>query len=176
MAKSKQQIYDRNRNTLKEYKEDGEISDEEYNHIIEMVDANDPDRHMTQMPNGKTKAPGTLAAYCYQIGRVARDSDFDLTEATERDINLLMQDYLTGDVRSVTKDGGLSKGSVSKMQAPMRIFYRYHTDIGVEPENITLSKREETPVEPRDIFDPEDVEALRGEAKETGLRDISTQT
>lgn len=170
MAKSKQERYETNRESLKRYAEEGQISTTERDLIIEFLDANDPNRHMFQMPDGKTKAPGTLARYARNIGRVARDLEPDLTEITAKQINQLMQGYLTGEVESA-KDEGLTKGSVSKTQGPMRRFYLYHDELGIEPEDIIISKPDNKTVDPRDIFDSEDIQALREAAKNRGARD-----
>jgi len=149
---------------------DDELSKEEEARILEFLDANDPRSNTYQMPDGKTKSDGTLARYARGLCRVARDLDPDLTDATAYDINRLMDSYLNGSAESV-KDGGLADSSVRNFQGPTRRFYLYHDDLGVDRNDIHFAEQEESSVDVRDMFSPEDVQALRDEAKRRGSRD-----
>lgn len=167
MAKSMRERYETARNRIQS--EDA-ISQAEQTRMLEFLDANDPQRNTYQMPDGKTKSDGTLARYARTICRVARDLDVDLTEATAYDINRLMDAYLNGNVDSV-KDEGLASSSVRNFQGPMRRFYWYHDDLDVDREEIHFADQDESPVDERDMFTPEEVQAIRDEAERRGSRD-----
>lgn len=167
MAKSMRERYETARGRIQN---DDDISDAEEKLILEFLDANDPKRNTFQMPDGKTKSYGTLARYARAVGRVARDLDTDLTEATAYDVNRLMDVYLNGNVDSV-KDDGLASSSVRNFQGPMRRFYWYHDNLGVNREEIHFADQEESPVDERDMFTPEEVQEIRDEAKRRGSRD-----
>jgi integrase len=167
MAKSMRERYEGGR---KRIQEGDDISDKEQKRILEFLDANDPQRNTYQMPDGATKSDGTLARYAREIHRVAADADFDLTEATAYDINRLMDAYLNGRIDRV-KDEGLSNGTVRNKQGPTRRFYLYHDDLGVDRDEIHFAEQEESPVDERDMFTAEEVQAIRDEAKRRGSRD-----
>lgn len=167
MAKSMRERYETGRDRIRA---DDNISETEERLILEFLDANDPQRNTYQMPDGKTKSDGTLARYARAVARVARDLDSDLTEATAYDINRLMDAYLNGNVDSV-KDEGLASSSVRNFQGPMRRFYWYHDDLEVDREEIHFADQDESPVDERDMFTPEEVQDIRDEAKRRGTRD-----
>lgn len=169
MAKSMRERYEGGR---KRIREDDEISDDERARLLEFLDANDPQRNTYQMPDGDTKSDGTLTRYAREIRRVAADADFDLTEATAFDINRLMDAYLNGRVDRV-KDEGLSNGTVRNKQGPIRRFYLYHDDLDVDRDDIHFAEQDESPVDERDMFTPEEVQAIRDEAKRRGSRDAA---
>jgi integrase len=169
MAKSMRERYETARDRIQN---DDEISDEERKRILEFLDANDPQRNTYQMPDGNTKSDGTLARYAREIRRVAADADFDFTEATEYDINRLMDAYLNGRVDRV-KDEGLSNGTVRNKQGPIRRFYLYHDDLGVDREEIHFAEQDDSPVDERDMFTAEEVPAIRDEEKRRGSRDAA---
>lgn len=167
MAKSMRERYETARERIKN---DEDVSDKERRLILEFLDANDPRRNTYQMPDGKIKSDGTLARYARGLCRVARDLESDLTEATAYDINSLMDDYLNGNVEGI-KDEGLASSSVRNFQGPTRRFYLYHDDLGVDREEIHFAEQDDSPVDERDMFSKEDVQALREEAKRRGSRD-----
>lgn len=149
---------------------DEQITDEERRRILEFLDANDPRRNTYQMPDGKIKSDGTLARYAREVRRVAADANFSLAEATAYDINRLMDAYLNGNIDRV-KDEGLSNGTVRNKQGPIRRFYLYHDDLGVDRDDIHFADQDESPVDERDMFTAKEVQALRDEAKRRGSRD-----
>ena len=58
-----------------------------------------------------------------------------------------------------------------KQTGPIRRFYRYHDDLGIDREDIYFPDRDESPVDERDMFTAEEVQAIRDEAKRRGSRD-----
>ena len=167
MAKSMRDRYVSARTRIRN---DEEISNIEENLILEFLDANDSKRNTYRMPDGKTKTDGTLARYARDICQVTRHLEPDLSEASAHDINLLMDSYLNGEVEGI-KEGGLSNGSVRNKQGPMRRFFMYHNDLNVDFEAINFADQEHSSVDERDMFTPEEVKALREEAKRRGSRD-----
>jgi integrase/recombinase XerD len=169
MAKSMRERYETARDRIRN---DDVISEAEQKAILEFLDANDPQRNTYQMPDGNTKSDGTLARYAREIRRVAADAEFDLTDTTAYDINRLMDAYLNGKIGRV-KDEGLSNGTVRNKQGPIRRFYLYHDDFGVDREEIHFADQEDSPVDERDMFSAEEVQAIRDEAKRRGSRDAA---
>ncbi len=167
MAKSMRERYESAREKIRE---GDDLSDGEQKRILEFLDANDPQRNTYQMPDGATKSDGTLARYAREIRRVAADADFDLTEATAYDINRLMDAYLNGRIDRV-KDEGLSNGTVRNKQGPIRRFYLYHDDLEVDRDEIHFAEQDESPVDERDMFTADEIQAIRDEAKRRGSRD-----
>lgn len=167
MAKSMRERYETARERIRI---DDDVSDKERELILEFLDANDPHRNTCQMPDCKTKSYGTLARYARGLCRVARDLELDLTETTVNDINGLMNAYLNGDAESV-KDEGLASNSVRNFQGPIRRFYLYHDDLGIDRDDIHFADTNHTPVDERDMFSAEEVQALRDEARQRGPRD-----
>jgi integrase/recombinase XerD len=142
--------------------------------ILEYLDAADPDHLTSSLPSGKTKAPGTLDQHANSLLRVAKDlhSEGDsLAECSTRDLNSLMSRYLKGDVDSC-KDSGLSNGTVNNRQGPLRVFYRFHNNLGVEPDALTMMDIGDTSVDENDMFSKEEVHQMREVAKTSGTRDI----
>jgi integrase len=86
--------------------------------------------------------------------------DSTLASATADKINQHMTDLLSG-ANSHIKDEGFSKSTVSLYQAALRSFYRYHDDLEVRPEDITIVQPDESPVNPDDLFTEDEVQAMR---------------
>ena len=171
MAKSKQERYETTRESIEERYDSIDETDQQL--IFEFLDANDPDKHQHDWKGESTKSYGTLARYARVFSQICRDMDVSLSEASAEDINDLMQSYLNGDAET-TKDEGISKASVRKRQGPMRKFYRYYDDLGVDPEDIYINKSDSsTSVDPRDIFDSGDIQNIREAAKNRGTRDAA---
>lgn len=164
MAKSKRQRYEQVRDEIASKTDQGIISSEDKRHIYEFLDAKDPECGIVNDPHDKGKSDGTLARYAYSIKRVTELGDFDLVTTSPHDINYLMDDMRRGDVDGV-KDDGLSKGTIRNLQKTIRKFYEYHDDLEIDKEDIVLFSAEESSVDERDIFDQEDIHALRNAAE-----------
>lgn len=160
MVKSKRERYEQVRGSIIEKAENGKICNEDKQRILEFLDAKDPECGIVDDPNDTPKADGTLARYAYSIKRVAELGDFDLVGTTARDINYFMDDMRRGHVDGV-KDDGLAKGTVCNLQKTTRKFYEYHDDLEVDKEDIILYTTGGSSVDERDIFDQEDIQALR---------------
>lgn len=172
MGQSKQERYESKREDIRTSEEiipaDSEL-------ILEYLDAADPNHLTNSLPDGdKNKKPGTLDAHAGRLRRVAKDLNYEensLSECTTRDINKLMSRYLKGDVESC-QDSGIKKSTVNNRQGPLRVFYRYHDELGVESEDLTMMDTGDTSVNPDDMFTQDEVHDLREAAKNNGTRDI----
>lgn len=160
MSKSKRQSYEYNREKIREYAEQDVVSGTDKDHIIEFLDAKDPEEPRVTDPNDSTKADGTLYSYAYGLKRTVQLGEFELTDTTAHDLNEFMSRMKRGNIDDV-KDDGLTKGTVANYQKALRKFYEYHADLGIESEEIFIYKDESGGVDERDIFDKEDIQALR---------------
>lgn len=153
------------RKRLRQGRDDGEITDADYDAITEFLDAKDPDKvsvHPGRDADGdplKTKAPGTLWSYTTRLNRIARQMDVPLTEATADDVNNFTDALLSGTHPEV-KGGGLAPNTVNGYQSSARQFYEYH-DFGPQKDEIVTVDPEKNNVSERDVFDKEDIQAMR---------------
>lgn len=157
MARTKRERY---RDELQKLA-DTDIPEESKELIREMADAHDPQTVSVTNPDRETVSDSTLGHYVSIMRRMAERSDFRLAEATAKDVNRYMDGLLSGDIEGV-KDDGLTRGSVSNHQGVARVFFEYHHEIGVDPDEITLiSKTDSDAVDENDIFDKDDIHAIR---------------
>jgi integrase len=54
----------------------------------------------------------------------------------------------------------LSANTVQQRQTSARVFYHYHSDLGVDPNAIHIVKIEPSAVDPRDLFTRDDIDAI----------------
>lgn len=159
-------MQERFRKARKRLETTDEITEPEREHILEFIAANNPRRNTYQMPDGATKSDSTLARYCNAIRIVASDLESDLTDTTPDEINRLMDDYMMGEVGN-----GISSSTARNRQGPMRRFYLYHDDLGVDRDDIIMVDQQESTIDERDLFNGDEIQALRDEAKRRGSRD-----
>jgi len=137
-----------------------EIPDTDRDAIIEFLDAKDPQTASVTDTNGSTKSDSTLSRYANTLGRVSEMADFELVDTTADEINQLMDALRTGEVDDV-KEGGLSAGSVKNFQSTLRKFYEYHSHVGIDKAEITLANPDNNTVDERDIFEKDEIQAIR---------------
>ncbi|MDQ2051873.1 tyrosine-type recombinase/integrase [Natronolimnohabitans sp. A-GB9] len=164
MVKSKRQRYEQIREEIEKKAESGSIDETDKEYLFEFLDAKDPECGLVNDPNDKPKSDGTISRYAYSLKRIADLGDFDLTDCSPDDINYLCDDMRQGRIEGV-KDDGLTKGSVANYQKALRKFYEYHDDLGIEKQDIILYKDDSGGVDERDIFDKQDIKALRDACK-----------
>lgn len=173
MARSKRERYkaERRRIELEPGEEDGkldvepiEVSESDKGLILEFLDAKDPDSTVVTDPDGTTKSDSTLARYANVLARVSTVGGFQLADATASEVNGLMDRYRSGAVEGV-KDGGLTQGTVKGYQSVLRKFYEYHSDLGIGKEEIALFNPDSGSVDERDLFDREEIQAIRDAAQ-----------
>jgi len=137
----------------------GHVDRDEADAIREFLKAKDPDNLTVTDPDGETLEPSSLAAYAQALRLVSKRHEDPLTETTADAVNDLMQSIVDGSHPDV-KDSGLSKNTVAQHQSAARKLYQYH-DFGVDADRIVIFRPKRTPVDDRDMFDPDEVEAMR---------------
>lgn len=163
MSRSKRARYESERQRIQDAREAGDIPPDDADLIFEFLDAKDPQVSTVVDPDDGTKSDGTLARYTNCLHRVSRLAEFNLSAATADELNQLMDDMRAGRVDDV-KDGGLSAGSVKNFQSVLRKFYEYHADLGIEKAEIALANPDNNTVDERDLFDKEEIHAIRNAA------------
>lgn len=130
--------------------------------ILKMADAYDDENLVVDTPDGQdTKSVTTLKNYLTGLKKIAPHAA--LTDTTATELNTVMQGFHDGDLENI-KDSGLSKGSIRVYQNALRQFYYVHDDAGVNPEEITLFKPEQNPVDPADMLSRDEIQAIRDAA------------
>lgn len=129
--------------------ESGDMAERDGDLLLEFLDAIDPDDYNTQpQPLDGTKSYSTIYAYGQNMRLLAKAADTPLAELTAAGLN----DVFSGmDVKQNT---------VSQRQAAARMFYRYHAGLGVDPELITIDRPERSPVQPRDLYVRDEIDAI----------------
>lgn len=110
----------------------------------------------------KTAAYNTIATHIRNLRLFASKFSMPLMEATPDEINRTAKDLHRGNHPNTPTDG-YSRGSVKLMQTALRMFYRFHDDV-LNYEEITRFTTGPSPVDERDMFTREEVQAMRREA------------
>lgn len=139
--------------------------------ILDFLDAHNPDTFRISPPilDGNDSREDTLTtstrlAYASTLHRTS--TWIELTEATATDLNRIAQARLDGDHHSVDDDG-VTQNTVHQNQIAWRSYAQFHEnhpegmDIPLDAEDIILVDRAETSVDERDMFDPDEIEAMR---------------
>lgn len=151
--------YKRQKRLVKKRRDEGDISQESCDLIIEFCNAYDEDNIEVPCPDGESHLKyGTLRQKMYHLGRVAQN--VELADATKDDINKVMQSLFDG-TAPIVKDSGLSKSSVRTYQMSVRTFYDYHDDIGPNPSDISTFDQQGTKVDPDDMLTKDEIRELR---------------
>lgn len=98
----------------------------------------------------------TVESHLFHLRKVAEGMDTPLTAADLTDLLKVLNRYRSGKHPNV-KDDGIG---VRNHQKALRVFYRYHDDVGIEPEDIELDSEEGRNMTPDDLLFQEDVDAL----------------
>jgi integrase len=142
----------------------GDVSERDADAICDLLDALDP-KHPADVfqANGngtETKESKTLANYTSRLRLASTEVDGDLLDQTTDSINQLMADMADG-TADIAPDDGYSVGSVGQYQSALKAFYRYHDGHDVDPEEIPVFAPEDTSVDDRDMFEVDEVQAMR---------------
>lgn len=161
--------------TLQRAVDSGDVAEKDANRIQQLCNAYDPENMTETLPSSgeyandtKSKKPSTLHYWMQHLKRLAERIQYDsydttLSDATAADINQLMTDLRNGRHPDV-KDSGLANNTIRNEQGCVRRFYRYHTDLGVDPDDITLISGDETHVDDRDMLTKDEIEEIRSNA------------
>lgn len=151
MATKPEEEYERVRKRIEKAEDKNRITSPEADAIREWLDAKDSDKISTPDPDGDELEKQTLNTYGDNLRLVAKRLDIPLLEATTDDINEFMEDMMNT----------LSKSTVQLYQCSVVSFYRYHSGLDVNPDKIAILKDEPTKVDEQDIFNSDDIEAMR---------------
>ncbi|MFC7185614.1 hypothetical protein [Halorubrum yunnanense] len=161
------------------YVDTGKLTQAEAERIQDLCDAFDGEKFDRQNhtqkkqyfepDKRKDKSYSTLWGWMYRLSRMGRDlknADFTmdtLIEADTTDLNDLMErGYYKAEVPNCN---GMSKGTIRTYQFALRIFYRYHSDLGVDPEQIAIySEDDDSSVDPDDMLTRDKIERLKDAA------------
>lgn len=117
----------------------------------------------------QTHSTSTQVAYASTLHRTAQwlaEVDTTLLSCTARDLNQIAQGRLNGTHHSVSSDG-ITQNTVHQNQVAWRSFYQFHDhhhrgfETAVDAGKIILAERDNNSVDERDIFDAEDIQAMR---------------
>lgn len=131
------------------------LSSGETDAVIEFLRAFDSNdiQHSYQDENGETQtlSHNSLEGYGRSLRLIAKASDESLLAQSVESLTAVFNDWLDE----------LAVETVRQRQAGAIKFYRYH-DTDIDPDEISLKQREDNgSVDERDIFDADDVQAIR---------------
>ena len=165
MATTPQQRLDRELDKIESLNDEGELSDEEADRILEYADAINQDkaRYSLENENGRTVslAVRSVEAYVRNI-RITIQEGLNLLEATTEDLNNI--------IHYMHDEQGKSKSTLGSYQTAFEHFYRYHSDLEVNPDEIEkYGEKSNVRHDEQDMFTEEEVQALRNACSETGM-------
>jgi len=166
MPRSYTQRYNQKQRLLRFYvgRGHGPVTPDEADAIRELCNAFDENRLTVSKPRWPNapdhltnyREASTLASWMYHLMAYARR--INLLDTDERELNQVAERFLNGE--DPIKDNELAKGSIRAYQNTARIFYRYH-DLGVDPIEIQVFERESSGIQPRDMLDGDEIQAIR---------------
>ncbi|WP_254768283.1 site-specific integrase [Salinilacihabitans rarus] len=162
MATTPRDRLNREKNTIDELADVGELSRDVRDALLEWADALDGEttrrKYFDADGSEKTYAPRSIEAYLQSL-RLCVERGCDLLKCSAEEFNA----FIDGQ----HDDRGLSKTTLARYQSAARTFYRYHDTLGVDPDDIHVySERSPPRHDEQDMFTHDEVDALR-EACET---------
>ena len=153
--------YARERERIEAFGSDGTISEEDANTILEFLSAKDREDRTIDDPDGDYLGPSSRVAYGQALRLIAKRMDGSLTavDTTADTVN----DYMDARIEA----GKLSQATAMQRQSALRVFYRWMKsrpgDGGpnITPEDIYMVPTPETKIDSRDVFDRDDIQAMR---------------
>lgn len=142
--------YDTQLNRLEEDIEEGTIDPPTGQLLREYIEAK-----VNEQKRGET-AETTVKNHIFYLRKVAARSDVPLAEAPLTDVRGTLKDMNTGSHPDV-KNSGIGIGNY---QATLRVFYRFHPELGIDPEEIDIEHSAGRDLSPEDLLYREDVDAL----------------
>ncbi|QIO22412.1 tyrosine-type recombinase/integrase [Haloarcula sp. JP-L23] len=140
-----------------------QFTTEDADAILEFLDAYDPNLETPRPPEGdQTKAITTLYNYARDLTKVGECIDTPLTQATADHLNDTFKALYRG-THPEAKDGGYSQNTVRAYQNNTVKFYSYYDGEPVDPDDLFRYSRDQTPVDERDMFTEDEIEAMRDE-------------
>jgi integrase len=164
MATGPRDRLEREKETIRSLAADGPISTGGRDVLLKYATAVDPDtvRHSYQVDGEtRTHSPRTIEGYL-QCLRIASEDGFDLLEDSADEFNDLMA--------RMHDEQGKSKSTCLRYQCAAQAFYRYHDDLGVDPDDIeTFTPDSSSKHDELDMFTDDEVTALRRACGESNM-------
>lgn len=156
---------ERERNTLLERKETGEMDPELVDRLLDLADAINKDYPGKKYvkPDGERAeyTPQTVYQYLWILKRWHDLDGIDYLTATADDVNRLGTQMDTGRHPN-GKDDGYARQTTNKFFCATKAFYGYHQDLGVDRADIEMFTKANNPAyDEQDMFTREEIEALR---------------
>lgn len=172
------QRYEDARERIKKDCSNGLIDESDADSIFDTLDGLDP-MH-PDSGTGDTVRNNTLGVYAERLRLFAKATEYELTAADAADVTDTMVAFRDGDPE-VAPDDGYAKSTLRQYRAALGAFYR-HEGHSIDPEEIRVPKTDKgtnKAVDPRDMFDEDEVEALRdatGDERERALLELLIYT
>lgn len=187
MARTPREVYDKSLSTLENTVENGDVTKEDAEAIRQLCYAFDPEDARESLPSadelygkgrgpkgkGKHKKYRTLGAWCERLTALAQgveltDDDGNVTGHVEG-VELTATDTTADDVNRFTTelkkaDNGASTSYIRNIEYAAGKFYRFHSDLGVDPDRITVHEYDSNSGngwDERDLLDADERAALR---------------
>ncbi|GAA0261491.1 hypothetical protein GCM10009000_092410 [Halobacterium noricense] len=107
-----------------------------------------------------SKSSLTLRNYTDRLRRLSTEADALLVDHDADGLSILLRKFETGEADSV-KDEGITHNTVRTYQTALRTFINATDSVDVDADDIEMYAPEDTSVDEQDVFDSEDVQALR---------------
>jgi integrase len=154
--------YRSERRSLEEHADEGRISEADRQFIGGYLDAFDGQELSVPVPEGEDSySYRSLKTKCHMLKKCARRLDGDLADADAEVLNEYLTAMLSGSHPDV-KDDGYAQNTVRNHAGTLRRLFEYHGTI--EKTDIAMPDKEETSVDPTDMFTSEEIDALRDAA------------
>jgi len=165
MATEPRERLQREKETVRGLVDDGVISTETKDRLLEYADALDESkaRHTLKTENGnrRTLSPRSVEGYIQSL-RICAQESLDLLDTTAAEINNL--------IHRMHDEGGKSKITLMRYQIAAQAFYRYHDDLDTDPSEIEkYSERSSPKHDELDMFTGDDIQALRDACGKTKM-------
>ena len=111
---------------------------------------------------GEGKANTTMQNRIQALYLTAKRGDRPLAEHSAESLAGLLRSFQTGRHPDV-KEGGIGTRNYEKA---LRVFYRFHDDLSVDPEEIELSENSSKDLQPEDILYRDEVDAMFSQTRD----------
>jgi integrase len=132
----------------------GRISEADEEAIRELCHAYDEDRFEVTPPtdaNQKKKALSTRTGWCVALRMTARE--VELTSANADSINAQFSQFLREDSQK--------RNTIRGYQSSARRFYRYHTELGLNPDDIYLIPKSDNSIDSSNMLTKKEIHTIR---------------
>ena len=165
MATTPRDRLERQKKRVKSLPEQGECSQECVDALLEFAIALDSEKvrykYFDESGNPKNLKPRSIDGYLSSL-RLSVEAGYDLLDGSADEFNRLMD--------RMHDDDGKAKTTLQTYQAAAQAFYRYHDDLGVDPDDIhNYTEKSDPKYDEYDMFEEEDIDALRQACNSTKM-------